>query len=80
MILFMGKLLNYFYILFFLFCSFLMGSAYAADDEVAGGVTQTTREDLQADSTFTIRSGGTLEADLNNIVRGYIAAGNEICL
>jgi hypothetical protein len=74
----MGKLLNYFYILFFLFCSFLMGSAYAADDEVAGGVTQTTREDLQADSTFTIRSGGTLEADLNNIVRGYIAAGNEI--
>ena len=78
MILFMGKLLNYFYILFFLFCSFLMGSAYAADDEVAGGVTQTTREDLQADSTFTIRSGGTLEADLNNIVRGYIAAGNEI--
>ncbi|MDA7695102.1 hypothetical protein N8788_01905 [Candidatus Pelagibacter sp.] len=55
-----------------------MGSAYAADDEVAGGVTQTTREDLQADSIFTIRSGGTLEADLNNIVRGYIAAGNEI--
>jgi len=56
-----------------------MGSAYAADDEVAGGVTQTTREDLQADSTFTIRSGGTLEADLNNIVRGYIDdAGNEI--
>ena len=56
-----------------------MGSAYAADDEVAGGVTQTTREDLQADSTFTIRSGGTLEADLNNIVRGYIDdEGNEI--
>jgi hypothetical protein len=56
-----------------------MGSAYAADDEVAGGVTQTTKEDLQADSTFTIRSGGTLEADLNNIVRGYIDdAGNEI--
>ena len=79
MILFMGKLLNYFYILFFLFCSFLMGSAYAADDEVAGGVTQTTREDLQADSTFTIRSGGTLEADLNYIVRGYIDdEGNEI--
>ena len=78
MILFMGKLLNYFYILFFLFCSFLMGSAYAADDEVAGGVTQTTREDLQADSTFTIRSGGTLEADLNYIVRGYDDAGNEI--
>ena len=55
-----------------------MGSAYAADDEVAGGVTQTTREDLQADSTFTIRSGGTLEADLNNIVRGIDDAGNEI--
>jgi hypothetical protein len=29
MILFMGKLLNYFYILFFLFCSFVMGSAYS---------------------------------------------------
>jgi hypothetical protein len=55
-----------------------MGSAYAADDEVAGGVTQTTREDLQADSTFTIRSGGTLEADLNYIVRGIDDAGNEI--
>ena len=55
-----------------------MGSAYAADDEVAGGVTQTTREDLQADSTFTIRSGGTLEADLNYIVRGNDDAGNEI--
>ena len=78
MILFMGKLLNYFYILFFLFCSFLMGSAYAADDEVAGGVTQTTRENLQADSTFTIRSGGTLEADLNNIVRGIDDEGKEI--
>ncbi|MDB3903382.1 hypothetical protein N9297_01325 [Candidatus Pelagibacter sp.] len=68
------------FIFLLLICSFIsfVGQSYAADDEVAGGVTQTTREDLQADSTFTIRSGGTLEADLNNIVRGYIAAGNEI--
>jgi len=68
------------FIFLLLICSFIsfIGQSYAADDEVAGGVTQTTREDLQADSTFTIRSGGTLEADLNNIVRGYIAAGNEI--
>ena len=68
------------FIFLLLICSFISfaGQSFAADDEVAGGVTQTTREDLQADSTFTIRSGGTLEADLNNIVRGYIAAGNEI--
>ncbi|MFL2852586.1 MAG: hypothetical protein ACJZ8J_01665 [Candidatus Pelagibacter sp.] len=47
---------------------------YAADVEISG--TQTTREDLQASSTLTI--SGTLDGDLNNIVRGYIAAGNEI--
>ena len=68
------------FIFLLLICSFISfaGQSYAADDEVAGGVTQTTREDLQADSTFTIRSGGTLEADLNNIVRGYIPPANEI--
>ena len=49
---------------------------YAADVEISG--TQTTRENLQASSTLTIESGGTLDANLNNIVRGYIAAGNEI--
>ena len=67
------------FIFLLLICSFISfaGQSYAADDEVAGGVTQTTREELQADSTFTIRSGGTLEADLNNIVRGYTAE-NEI--
>ena len=47
---------------------------YAADVEISG--TQTTREDLQASSTLTI--SGTLDGDLNNIVRGYIAAENEI--
>ena len=47
---------------------------YAADVEISG--TQATREDLQASSTLTI--SGTLDGDLNNIVRGYIAAGNEI--
>ncbi len=46
----------------------------AADVEISG--TQATREDLQASSTLTI--SGTLDGDLNNIVRGYIAAGNEI--
>ena len=68
------------FIFLLLICSFISfaGQSFAADDEVAGGVTQTTREDLQADSTFTIRSGGTLEADLNNIVRGYIPPANEI--
>ena len=68
------------FIFLLLICSFISfaGQSYAADDEVAGGVTQTTWEDLQADSTFTIRSGGTLEADLNNIVRGYIPPTTEI--
>ena len=47
---------------------------YAADVEISG--TQATREDLQANSTLTI--SGTLDGNLNNIVRGYIAAGNEI--
>ena len=68
------------FIFLLLICSFIsfIGQSYAADDEVAGGVTQTTREDLQASSTLTIESGGVLDGNLNNIVRGYIAAGNEI--
>ena len=52
---------------------------YAADVEISG--TQATREDLQASSTLTIESGGVLDGNLNNIVRGYIAPGglgNEI--
>ena len=49
---------------------------YAVDVEISG--TQATREDLQASSTLTIESGGVLDGNLNNIVRGYIAAGNEI--
>ena len=51
-----------------------IGQVYAADVTISG--TQETREDLQDSSTLTI--SGTLDGDLNNIVRGYIAAGNEI--
>ena len=51
-----------------------IGQVYAADVEISGN--QATREDLQDSSTLTI--SGTLDGDLNNIVRGYIAAGNEI--
>ena len=51
-----------------------IGQVYAADVTISG--TQATREDLQDSSTLTI--SGTLDGDLNNIVRGYIAAGNEI--
>ena len=65
------KLLKKFTILIYLIS---LKHAYAADVEISG--TQTTREDLQASSTLTI--SGTLDGDLNNIVRGYIAAGNEI--
>ncbi len=65
------KLLKKFTILIYLI---FLKHAYAADVEISG--TQTTREDLQASSTLTI--SGTLDGDLNNIVRGYISAGNEI--
>ena len=65
------KLLKKFTILI---CLISLKHAYAADVEISG--TQTTREDLQASSTLTI--SGTLDGDLNNIVRGYISAGNEI--
>ncbi len=51
-----------------------IGQVYAADVTISG--TQATREDLQDSSTLTI--SGTLDGNLNNIVRGYIAAGNEI--
>ena len=80
MVFFQEKLIKYSFIFLLYFCTFIsfVGQSYAADDEVAGGVTQTTREDLQADSTFTIRSGGALDNNLNNIARGYIAADNQI--
>ena len=66
-------LIQYSFIFFLLF----LNSAYSADDTITG--TQTTREDLQANSTLTIQSGGSLvNTNLNNITRGYIAAGNEI--
>ena len=42
MILFWSKLLNYFYIIFFLFCSFLMGSAYSEDITGANTVNSTS--------------------------------------
>ena len=61
----------------FIFLILFFNYAYSADDTITG--TQTTREDLQADSTLTIQSGGSLvNTNLNNIARGYIAAGNEI--
>ena len=50
-----------------------IGQVYAADVTISG--TQATREDLQDSSTLTI--SGTLDGDLNNIVRGYIY-GNDI--
>ena len=63
MIFFWGKLLNYFYILFFLFCSFLMGSAYA--EPITGANTVNTDDDEQkiftADGTsLTITNSATL--------------------
>ena len=67
MILFMGKLLNYFYILFFLFCSFLMGSAYAelitGTTNAANTVSSNTvvQKKFNADGTsLTITDSATL--------------------
>ncbi len=65
------NILRYFIFLLYLIIAIRVN---AADVEISG--TQTTREDLQDSSTLTI--SGTLDGDLNNIVRGYIAAGNEI--
>ena len=50
-----------------------IGQVYAADVEISGN--QATREDLQDSSTLTI--SGTLDGDLNNIVRGYTAPGGD---
>ena len=73
----MIKKFLYFFQYSFIFLILLFNYAYSADDTITG--TQTTREDLQADSTLTIQSGGSLvNTNLNNITRGYIAAGNEI--
>jgi hypothetical protein len=63
----MGKLLNYFYILFFLFCSFLMGSAYAelitGTTNAANTVSSNTvvQKKFNADGTsLTITNSATL--------------------
>jgi len=73
----MKKKFLYFFQYCFIFLILFFNYAYSADDTITG--TQTTREDLQADSTLTIQSGGSLvNTNLNNIARGYIAAGNEI--
>ena len=73
----MIKKFLYFFQYCFIFLILLFNYAYSADDTITG--TQTTREDLQANSTLTIQSGGSLvNTNLNNIARGYIAAGNEI--
>ena len=73
----MIKKFLYFFQYCFIFLILLFNYAYSADDTITG--TQTTREDLQANSTLTIQSGGSLvNTNLNNITRGYIAAGNEI--
>ena len=63
MILFWGKLLNYFYILFFLFCSFIMSSAYSENITGANTVNSdnTTQKKFNADGTsLTITNSATL--------------------
>ena len=61
------NILRYFIFLLYLIIAIRVN---AADVEISG--TQATREDLQDSSTLTI--SGTLDGDLNNIVRGYIAS------
>ena len=65
MILFMGKLLNYFYILVFLFCSFLMGSAYAEDVSGDADPISTNNDNQQVfrahDTSLTITNSATLK-------------------
>ena len=74
MILFMGKLLNYFYILFFLFCSFLMGSAYSENITGANTVNSTsnnhtTQKKFNADGTsLTITDSITLSLSAQQTV------------
>ena len=63
MVFFWGKLLNYFYILFFLFCSFLMGSAYA--EPITGANTVNTNDSNQkifnaVGTSLTITNSATL--------------------
>ena len=63
MILFWGKLLNYFYIIFFLFCSFIMSSAYSENITEANTVNSdnTTQKKFNADGTsLTITNSATL--------------------
>ena len=54
----MKKKFLYFFKYCFIFLILFFNYAYSADDTITG--TQTTREDLQADSTLTIQSGGSL--------------------
>ena len=74
MILFMGKLLNYFYILVFLFCSFLMGSAYSENITGANTVNSTsnnhtTQKKFNADATsLTISESTTLSTNASQTV------------
>ena len=63
MILFWGKLLNYFYIIFFLFCSFLMSSAYS--ENITEANTVNTDDDEQKifaedGTSLTITNSATL--------------------
>ena len=63
MILFWGKLLNYFYIIFFLFCSFIMSSAYSENITEANTVNSdnTTQKKFNANGTsLTITNSATL--------------------
>ena len=60
------NILRYFIFLLYLIIAIRVN---AADVEISG--TQATREDLQDSSTLTI--SGTLDGNLNNIVRGYTA-------
>ena len=68
MIFFWRKFLNYFYILFFLFCSFITGSAYALD--IGANATSTVNTDstvLQkftgSNATLKVIDGATLLRD-----------------
>ena len=63
-------MLRYFVFLLYLIIAIRVN---AADVEISG--TQATREDLQDSSTLTI--SGTLDGNLNNIVRGYTAPGGD---
>ena len=74
MIFFWRKFLNYFYILFFLFCSFITGSAYSETITGANTVNSTsnnntTQKKFNADGTsLTISESTTLSTDSSQTV------------